>query len=659
MALERKDNIGDTSTTTGTGTLNLAAVAQTGALIFAGNVTSGATVRYDIRSSDNTEWEIGEGVFTDGSPDTLTRVTVYKSSNAGSLVNFSAGTKNVSMVFTVADMATLADGIAPQNLLKNGNFINNSTNGYGSTPDDWTSSNANPVQGGIPALTKQNLIDGLGIEDGDIEGLWSLDGNLNDLSSNGYNLTASASAPTDSSSGLMAQAKLFTEASDQYATNPAANCRLAGNQTFFAFIKPSTFPTVSTRIAGVCDSSATSYAGLQFDNGTYFPTFIMKGVTVNATDRLYSPVKCEAGKWYMIVGVLDSSNTIIKIWVNGVKTQGTYTGSHSAGTGGFSVGRLGDLVETTGYFDGLIQNVGILSVALTDTQVRKLLAMTIYKGQKIRRETTNAYMYQKLPQDLVERLRGKTVALRADLWQEVASTAQISIHQTMAGATTSETIISATDATTGSWLSKVATGTLEANVVTVEIRLRHSTSNGNTWFKNVSLYEGSTLLPYDHSKEDWSRFPRLLKMDIPAVISGYQFEENRWFDWTPTVTVSGGTVPTYTGQYSNRFRIIGQAIKASMSWFNGSGGTAGAGAGALKFSLPAPLKSSLFSGDRSTLGFGWSQESAGTQTATAITIGANVSEGEHLLVSSGAQITGDDQSSTSRTINGLLEYEID
>jgi hypothetical protein len=50
---------------------------------------------------------------------------------------------------------------------KNGNFINNSTNGYGSTPDDWTSSNANPVQGGIPALTKQNLIDGIGVVTGD------------------------------------------------------------------------------------------------------------------------------------------------------------------------------------------------------------------------------------------------------------------------------------------------------------------------------------------------------------------------------------------------------------------------------------------------------------------------------------------------------------
>ena len=104
MALERKDNIGDTSNTTGTGTLNLEAVAQTGARIFAGNVTSGATVHYDIRLADGSEWEIGEGVFTDGTPDTLTRVTVYASSNAGSLVNFSAGTKNVSLVLTADEM---------------------------------------------------------------------------------------------------------------------------------------------------------------------------------------------------------------------------------------------------------------------------------------------------------------------------------------------------------------------------------------------------------------------------------------------------------------------------------------------------------------------------------------------------------------------------
>ena len=117
MALERKDNIGDTTTSIGTGTINLDAVAQTGARIFAGNVTTGSTVHYDIRLADGSEWEVGEGVFTDGAPDTLTRVTVYASSNAGALVNFSAGTKNVSLVFTAGENTfTPASASAPASL---------------------------------------------------------------------------------------------------------------------------------------------------------------------------------------------------------------------------------------------------------------------------------------------------------------------------------------------------------------------------------------------------------------------------------------------------------------------------------------------------------------------------------------------------------------
>lgn len=125
MAIERKDNIGDTSATTGTGTLTLAAVAQAGARIFAGNVTSGSTVRYDIRLADGSEWEVGEGVFTDGSPDTLTRVTVYASSNSGSLVNFSAGTKNVSLVFVVQDIIDIMSALNPVGTIREFNVSTN------------------------------------------------------------------------------------------------------------------------------------------------------------------------------------------------------------------------------------------------------------------------------------------------------------------------------------------------------------------------------------------------------------------------------------------------------------------------------------------------------------------------------------------------------
>lgn len=107
MALERKDRIKDQTTSTGTGTINLDATAPTGFRTFVAAVTSGATVRYLIESSDSSEWEVGEGVFTDGTPDTLTRVTVYASSNSNNLVSFSAGTKTVSLIFSAADMKGL------------------------------------------------------------------------------------------------------------------------------------------------------------------------------------------------------------------------------------------------------------------------------------------------------------------------------------------------------------------------------------------------------------------------------------------------------------------------------------------------------------------------------------------------------------------------
>jgi hypothetical protein len=107
MALERADRIRETSVTTGTGTINLSGTAPDGFQTFISAVTSGATVRYYIESEDLTEWEVGEGVFTDGTPDTLSRVTVYQSSNADALVNFSAGTKTVSLSLTAQDLNTI------------------------------------------------------------------------------------------------------------------------------------------------------------------------------------------------------------------------------------------------------------------------------------------------------------------------------------------------------------------------------------------------------------------------------------------------------------------------------------------------------------------------------------------------------------------------
>ena len=94
MALVINDRVKETSTTTGTGTFNLAG-AETGYESFVSGVGTGNTTYYAIELNAAGEWEVGIGTVTSGSPDTLSRDTIISSSNSDAAVNFSSGTKNV------------------------------------------------------------------------------------------------------------------------------------------------------------------------------------------------------------------------------------------------------------------------------------------------------------------------------------------------------------------------------------------------------------------------------------------------------------------------------------------------------------------------------------------------------------------------------------
>ena len=94
MALVINDRVKETSTTTGTGTIDLAG-AETGYESFVSGVGTTNTTYYAIELNSAGEWEVGIGTVTDATPDTLSRDTIITSSNSDSAVNFSAGTKNV------------------------------------------------------------------------------------------------------------------------------------------------------------------------------------------------------------------------------------------------------------------------------------------------------------------------------------------------------------------------------------------------------------------------------------------------------------------------------------------------------------------------------------------------------------------------------------
>ena len=93
MALVLNDRVRETSTTSGTGTLNLAG-AVTGWETFVAGVGTTNTTYYAIHEEGTANWEVGTGTVTDATPDTLSR-TAITSSNSDNLVNFAGGTLNV------------------------------------------------------------------------------------------------------------------------------------------------------------------------------------------------------------------------------------------------------------------------------------------------------------------------------------------------------------------------------------------------------------------------------------------------------------------------------------------------------------------------------------------------------------------------------------
>src|SRR5210317_358827 len=93
MALVVNDRVKETSTTTGTGTLNLD-VASLGFETFVSGIGNANTTYYSI-VNENGEFEVGLGTVTDAATDTLSRDTILSSSNSDAAVNFSAGTKDV------------------------------------------------------------------------------------------------------------------------------------------------------------------------------------------------------------------------------------------------------------------------------------------------------------------------------------------------------------------------------------------------------------------------------------------------------------------------------------------------------------------------------------------------------------------------------------
>jgi hypothetical protein len=135
MALVIADRVKETTTTTGTGTVTLLG-ASTGYQSFAA-IGNANTTFYCIAGQTTSEWEVGIGTYTSAGT-TLARTTVLSSSNSGSLVTFSAGTKDVFVTYPsgksvnqdASGNVTNAGSITGTNMIaSNGLVVNNKTVG--------------------------------------------------------------------------------------------------------------------------------------------------------------------------------------------------------------------------------------------------------------------------------------------------------------------------------------------------------------------------------------------------------------------------------------------------------------------------------------------------------------------------------------------------
>ena len=150
MALVIADRVKETSVTTGTGTVTLGGAVD-GFQSFAA-IGDGNECYYTIvGTAVDTEWEIGIGVYT-ASGTTLSRNTVLQSSNADSLVSFSAGNKEVFVTYP-ADKAVLLN--SDDNVVLPGNLtvLGDITNITGSFAWDSGTSTPNAVGGRKQIIT--------------------------------------------------------------------------------------------------------------------------------------------------------------------------------------------------------------------------------------------------------------------------------------------------------------------------------------------------------------------------------------------------------------------------------------------------------------------------------------------------------------------------
>ena len=296
MALVIKDRVKETTTTTGTGTFNLAgAVSGFEGFIQVGD---GNTTYYVC--TDNTDFEIGIGTFTDASPDTLSRDTILQSSNSDNKVNWSAGTRTIFCTYP-ADKAVFED--ASNNI--NGTFVGNITGNVTGNVSGTAATVTGAAQSNITSigtlasnlnLGGQDIVTTTSNQDIDLQthgtGKVVVKGNTDDSGSNPGAIKLNCEA---NSHGQTIIAAPHSESASNTLTLPSSG----GNARLVSATSTATL-TNKSLTAPILTGSSSSAGSILFkedtDNGTNAVTLIGPASTADVTVTLPAATDTLVGK---------------------------------------------------------------------------------------------------------------------------------------------------------------------------------------------------------------------------------------------------------------------------------------------------------------------------------------------------------------------------
>lgn len=154
--------------------------------------------------------------------------------------------------------------------------------------------------------------------------------------------------------------------------------------TVSAWVRPDTV-SATVEILNIDDKGDVNRARLRLNAGV--PQAVVSQSGGTSTTQAASKT-CTAGKWYHVVAVLDDTAALTFVWVDGSFLgggSGTTRALADLDTTMIGAGYNG-VPAAVNFFDGVITNVAVWSVALTEAEIRRL-CMDRFSVRKVRPES--------------------------------------------------------------------------------------------------------------------------------------------------------------------------------------------------------------------------------------------------------------------------------